>query len=759
MTTSTTATAAGRATPRRGAIGATSSVTSPWVQSGALALVSAAAALAFSRVFADAGFAGPLLLAVLVPHGVGLLGRTRGWSIGATTVVGALAVLVALVWVAAGDATTYGLPTGETARRLGHLLDSGWAVFRTGIAPVDPRPGVVLLCSLAVATVALTADAVARRPDVTLAALAPSLVLFVVTGTLGTTELRVPVTIAYVTAALLELAIANAARVERRRTWFTGRRLASDASVVRSAAAVGGAALLVGVLLTPLVPGIDDGPLLRYRHSTGHSAGLGDYQGVSPLVDLRARLRERTSVELFRVKSPRALYWRLIALDRFDGTTWSLATEAKDARDVLGVSPGTRTVRQRYSITSLSDQWAPAAYRPVETNLGGARIVPESQTLIAPTQVSGLDYQVHSQIEQPPSAAAVAATVAPVPTAIAPDLALPDSFPRARIRQARAITAGAATPWDKAQALQRFFTDGSFTYDLTVKLDDDQRAIDEFLATRRGFCQQFAAAYAALARGVGIPSRVVVGFTPGDYDATGGEYVVRGGNAHAWVEVWMAGLGWRTIDPTPAGPLPGQADARAGTTAPGGRDGTTPSTTVTSTPTATSTPDAASGGAAPRRPGESTITIRSPHGSGWSTRTILLVALGAALGIVAVVLLVRRRARPGRIRRRRRLAPEPRTRVLGAWSDAVETCTAAGLPLTDALTPAEHATVVGRDPVSRAAAEPFRALVDVYEQAAYSPHPVAADAPDRAWAAADGVRAAMRDAARSSHRETVDATR
>ncbi len=755
-----TATAApGRAGARPDASRAISSVTSPWVQSGALALVSAAAALAFSRVFGDATFAGPLLLAVLVPHGVGLVGRTRGWTIGTTFALAAIAVAVTLVWVAAGDHTTYGLPTGATAHRIGHLLDSGWAVFRTGIAPVDPRPGVVLLCSLAVATVALTADAIARRPDVTLAALAPSLVLFVVTGTLGTAELRVPVTIAYVTAALVELAIANAARVERRRTWFTGRRLASDASVVRSAAAVGGAALLVGLVLTPLVPGVDDGPLLRYRNSTGRSAGLGDYQGVSPLVDLRARLRERTDVELFRVKSPRALYWRLIALDRFDGTTWSLATEARDARDVLGTTPGARTVRQRYSIGSLSDQWAPAAYEPVETNLGGARIVPESRTLIAPTQVSGLDYQVHSEIEPTPSAEAIAATAAAVPTALAPHLALPDSFPRARIRQARAITAGAATPWDKAQALQQFFTDGSFTYDLTVKLEDDQHAIDEFLDTRRGFCQQFAAAYAALARGIGIPSRVVVGFTPGDFDATTDEYVVRGGNAHAWVEVWLAGLGWRTIDPTPAGPLPGQADARAGTTAPRGRDGATPSTTVTSTPTATSTPGATSGAAAPRRPGESAITIRSPHGSSWSTRTLLLVALGAALVVFVIALLVRRRARPGRIRRRRRTAPEPRTRVLGAWSDAVETCTAIGLPLTDSLTPAEHAAVVGGDPVSRAAAEPFRALVDVYEQAAYSPRPVADDAPDRAWDAADAVRDAIRSAIRTTRGEPVDATR
>ena len=177
-------------------------------------------------------------------------------------------------------------------------------MFRTGVAPVPPTPGVVLLCALAVGVVALAADTIARRPDTTIAALGPTLVLFVLTGTLGTDDLRVPTTIAYVAAALVELTIANAARVEARRTWFTGRRLASDASVVRSAAAVGGAALLVGLVITPLVPGVDSAPVLRYRNSSGRVAGFGDYEGVSPLVDLRARLGERSNIELFRVDSP-----------------------------------------------------------------------------------------------------------------------------------------------------------------------------------------------------------------------------------------------------------------------------------------------------------------------------------------------------------------------------------------------------------------------------------------------------------------------
>jgi hypothetical protein len=378
------------------------------VRAASLALVSIAAALAFGRVFADGGFVGPLLVAATVPHALGWVGRVRNWPLDRTALAGAGATALTLVWISAGETTFFGVPTAATVTRVGHLLDHGWSVFRTGVAPVPPTPGVVLLCAVVVGVVAVAADTIARRPDTTIAALGPTLVLFVLTGTLGTDDLRVPTTIAFVAAALVELTIANASRVEARRTWFTGRRLASDASVVRSAAMVGGAALLIGLVITPLVPGVDSGPVLRYRNATGHVAGFGDYEGVSPLVDLRARLGERSNIELFRVESPLALYWRLIALDRFDGTTWSLSSEAKDATEVFGNDTPKGAVRQRFVISSLADQWMPAAFAPVYTTVGNARVIPESATLIAPTSVSSLDYQVRSVVERAPTRAEVA---------------------------------------------------------------------------------------------------------------------------------------------------------------------------------------------------------------------------------------------------------------------------------------------------------------------------------------------------------------
>ena len=80
-----------------------------------------------------------------------------------------------------------------------------------------------------------------------------------------------------------------------------------------------------------------------------------------------------------------------------------------------------------------------------------------------------------------------------------------------------------------------------------------------FLQTRRGLCEQFASTFAVMARTLGIPSRVAVGFTPGELNGDG-SYSVFGKNAHAWPEVWFDGIGWVDFEPTPPGAVPGLED-------------------------------------------------------------------------------------------------------------------------------------------------------------------------------------------------------
>jgi transglutaminase-like putative cysteine protease len=114
--------------------------------------------------------------------------------------------------------------------------------------------------------------------------------------------------------------------------------------------------------------------------------------------------------------------------------------------------------------------------------------------------------------------------------------------------QARLITAGVSTRYEQAIALQNWFR--GFAYDLSFSAGHSQSAMVEFVAQRRGYCEQFAGTYAALARVVGLPSRVAVGFTEGEQGADG-RYYVRGKHAHAWPEIYFEGIGWVPFEPTP----------------------------------------------------------------------------------------------------------------------------------------------------------------------------------------------------------------
>ncbi|MBK5287970.1 MAG: DUF3488 domain-containing protein [Acidimicrobiia bacterium] len=714
------------------------------VPAAALALVSVATALAFSRVFSAAGFVPALVVAAVLPHAVGFAGRWREWSAPRSAIVGLAVTFLALAWISAGDFTTFGVPTPRTGQRIAHLMDVGWDIFRVGVAPVAPRPGVVLLCAITMAITATLAEYLARRPDVTIGALGPTLVVLVLTGTLGTSDLRIATTFAYVAAALVAIVTANTERLTERRTWFTGRRLASDASVIRSAALLGGAAIVASLVLTPLFPGVDSPPLLRYRNRSGTGGGgLGDYTTVSPLVDLRARLGPRSDVELFRVESPRPLYWRLVALDRFNGTTWSVASEAADAATVFRARSRRGAVRQQFSIRGLGDLWVPAAFSPVATTMGNARIIKDSDTMVAPNPVTGAEYEIRSRIEEAPTDAQIAATATRsdrMPDAVRAARSLPAGLPRTLYSQARAITAGQETPYGKAQALQRFFTDGSFTYDINVDLGDGEEAIGAFLRLRRGFCQQFAAAFAALARANGLPARVVVGFTPGTLDEQTGEYSVRGRDAHAWAEVWFAGLGWRTFEPTPTGPLPGQADARLGSR-PVPSDTGAPTTTTTTNAPATPTPSNAgnSGSSGPPRDLLVSTEPAAPS-SGFDLDTIRWLAI-PVLGVLALagMLLISGLGRRRR-RRRRRTDPVPRVRITGAWAEALDACTVAGLPVSNALTPLEQVDALGRHGAPPAALPPLRDLAGLYVDATFSPRPPTAEASATAWTAVTAVR-------------------
>jgi hypothetical protein len=271
---------------------------------------------------------------------------------------------------------------------------------------------------------------------------------------------------------------------------------------------------------------------------------------------------------------------------------------------------------------------------------------------------------------------------------------LPTDFSRRVQELAGTVVRGATTQYDKAIALQNFFHTPAFAYDLSVPAGHSENALEQFLfITRRGYCEQFAGAYAAMARAVGLPARVAVGFTPGELDASTKQYVVRGLNAHAWPEVYLDRFGWVAFEPTPGRGMPGaqsytglpeaQAnpdDPSAATTVPGSAPA--PGATTTST-LAAGTPTTAAAPTPTTRPGASTPT----HGR--RTFPVLLGVLVALpflwAGALATARVVRRR-------RRRRAARTPGARVLVSWREATEALARAGTPPWPWETPSEYAT-------------------------------------------------------------------
>ena len=119
---------------------------------------------------------------------------------------------------------------------------------------------------------------------------------------------------------------------------------------------------------------------------------------------------------------------------------------------------------------------------------------------------------------------------------------------------ARQITRNAKTPFDKALAIENYLRSNfTYTLNLTGKPGDDPLAHFLF-ETRAGHCEYFASAMTILLRTLGVPSREVNGFLPGEYNDLGGDYIVRASDAHSWVEVYFPGTDWQTFDPTPAAP-------------------------------------------------------------------------------------------------------------------------------------------------------------------------------------------------------------
>lgn len=156
-------------------------------------------------------------------------------------------------------------------------------------------------------------------------------------------------------------------------------------------------------------------------------------------------------------------------------------------------------------------------------------------------------------------------------------LQLPKNLDPNILALAQHITANAPTMYDKAVALETYLRT-NYKYDANIQLPPGQEATSWFLfrSGNQGFCNYFATAMTVMARMLGIPARVVSGYTNGTYDPKHNQWIVRGVDAHSWVQVYFAGYGWINFEPSASfatftRPLPGEfGSSGQGINTPGG---------------------------------------------------------------------------------------------------------------------------------------------------------------------------------------------
>jgi hypothetical protein len=190
--------------------------------------------------------------------------------------------------------------------------------------------------------------------------------------------------------------------------------------------------------------------------------------------------------------------------------------------------------------------------------------------------------------------------------------------------QALELTRDQPTVYDAVKNVETWLQD-SFTY--SERVPTHRIPLMGFLQQdKRGYCQQFSGAMALMLRMVGIPARVAAGFSPGSYNKDTREYRVRDLDAHSWVEVWFAGIGWVPFDPTPAR-APAQSQSSALATSAAAADAG-----EVRRPQGVGTPDSAPGAGS---------NLDGDGGSGWVLPALLLLFVAAPLGVGALLLMRR----------------------------------------------------------------------------------------------------------------------
>ena len=701
-----------------------------------MAVLTSAAPLA--KLFSDDPWRPGALLQVAVVALVGVTLRLWGRGPGVVACAQLLAVVTAQSVLFPGPRPVAGglIPTTATLETWRSLGAEAVASIASNPAPAPANDGVAFVVVAFVAVVAWAVDVVAvssGMPGVAALPLLTPLLTAVANAPQPLNALELP----------LPLILWGGMLAERERGWPAGLRAASTSARLRLASVAGVIALAVatavgaaGVL--PHLPA----HYLAEGISSG-DFGRPDRVGFSPDADMLADLRDGdpTPVLVYGSDDPALPPLRVsVATSYVDGIWEADEIEAQpSSAPQLPYPAGLRSgvprteATLRVERTELAAPYLASPTPIVSGTVVGARWAVEEGTGAPVVDRSPRSYDLR-YLSLAPTAAQLHVIERPRRASFADELRVP-SAANTDLLAARTAEAvgGARTPYEKAVGIQAWLREhGGFSYSLELEppppgMSDQQAAdtaLDRFLTSKRGYCVQFTTAMVMMARREGIPARVATGFLPGV--PRGDVREVRASDAHAWPELYFAGVGWLRFEPTPAG-RSGAAPEYTGAT-----DVQTPP--PASTPTATPTPELPTATDQPVPPAE---TDAAPEESGGTVGAggtgptwggALVAALLLALVLGAVPLAAR-----WSLAARRRGAHTPAERAEVEWSALRDVLKDLGLHVPEAATPRVLVQRISESAVldSRGREALARVLAAV-EQARYAP-------PSAGPATGDGV--------------------
>ena len=257
------------------------------------------------------------------------------------------------------------------------------------------------------------------------------------------------------------------------------------------------------------------------------------------------------------------LYWRAITYDHYTGFGWDsseIVLENFEAEEIsIPIETETHNLLQQENFLLEQNDLVFAAGEIVTVNTDyqmAWRIVPDmskneitSGDFFAASQ-AGLNYQVDSLF--PIVSENTLRSVREQPPAWLSEryLEIPENVSQRVIDLSRRLTWNAPTSYDKARAIEAYLR--SYEYELNLPAPPQNRELTDYFLfeLQKGYCDYYATSMVVMARIAGIPARLVIGYTRGEYDLENQQFVVTEMNAHSWPELYFPGIGWIPFEPT-----------------------------------------------------------------------------------------------------------------------------------------------------------------------------------------------------------------